>query len=297
MPIRARENLYNGINAHLHSLLQARSGEWETFHAQHILHLAEAITDRLPPGYRVAPERSLQIRAFHPETGEPIVPTRRQRKQPDVTLFAVQPSPASGEAYSMPTLTLPTRETLEVDAAAYLTAFSIREVVTGEIGQPVTWLELLSPTNKPYGTGYVQYREKRHLTLHSGIALVEMDYLHESPPILTQLPSYPDHEPDAHPYLILVTNPRPSLASAQTQIYGIGVDAPLPTIPLPLAGEDYVSLSLQPIYNHSYSRLGYFGELVDYAQLPLNVERYHDTDQAKIRVRLAQIAAQQPGSA
>jgi hypothetical protein len=59
MPLIQRENPYRGVNAHLHSLLQATSGGWAQFHAPHIIHLAEWIERHLPAGYNAFPERSL----------------------------------------------------------------------------------------------------------------------------------------------------------------------------------------------------------------------------------------------
>ena len=68
MPIHFRENQYNGINAHLQSLLQQDG--WESFHSAHITHLTEAIDQLLPYGYYVVNEKSLQISAIDPRTGD-----------------------------------------------------------------------------------------------------------------------------------------------------------------------------------------------------------------------------------
>lgn len=62
MTIHTRENAYRGINAHLHSHLQANGG-WPGFHSEHIVHLREAIEAALPAdsGYFVLTEQSLQV--------------------------------------------------------------------------------------------------------------------------------------------------------------------------------------------------------------------------------------------
>lgn len=63
MAISVRHNLYNGVNAHLHSILQNRPAGWEEFHLNHIVDLARAISGLLPPGYRASAQRSFQISA------------------------------------------------------------------------------------------------------------------------------------------------------------------------------------------------------------------------------------------
>ena len=69
MPIHARKNLYQGVNAHLHSYFQQEGG-WESFHAVHIVHLLEAVQELLPTGYRAFAEKSLQLSIFDPDTGD-----------------------------------------------------------------------------------------------------------------------------------------------------------------------------------------------------------------------------------
>ena len=61
MPIDFRENQYNGVNAHLHSLLQRAGGGWEGFHLEHLAHLRETIDTALPEGYYAVSEKSLQL--------------------------------------------------------------------------------------------------------------------------------------------------------------------------------------------------------------------------------------------
>ncbi|HLA43610.1 MAG TPA: hypothetical protein VJZ27_09255, partial [Aggregatilineales bacterium] len=81
MTIRTRRNQYRGVNAHLHSYLQAHSG-WQGFHNTFIIYLVNEINARLPEGYIVDAEQSLQIREIHPDTGE-----RIRRPEPDLTVF------------------------------------------------------------------------------------------------------------------------------------------------------------------------------------------------------------------
>lgn len=292
MAIHQRQNQYPGINAHLHSYLQHEPAGWEEFHAAHITHLAEALDALLPAGYLVHLEKGMQIRELHPETGEPVLIRRKPRPRPDVSVLRTPEAPAGLPAgvavLSLPTRTLPATQALEDDPAIYLMALSIRPLSRdGRAGTPITWIELLSPTNKPGGSGALQYREKRALALHSGLALVEIDYLHETPPVLSHLPDYAGGEPGAYPYRIIVTDPRPSLAEGEMLLYEIAVDSPLPVVKIPLLDADFVALDCGAVYGRTFQALRAFSYAVDYEQFPLHMERYHPNDQAKIAGRMA----------
>lgn len=293
MAIRIRNNQYQGINAHLHSYLQNEPAGWEEFHGVHITHLAEAIDRLLPPGYIVRPEKSMQIREFHPDSGEPVMATRKRRPQPDLSILqtTVSGDTQSGNStISTPTRLLSAQKVLDDDPTVYLMALTIHTLSRdNDPGKPVTWIELLSPTNKPGGSGALQYREKRAAALRGGLALVEIDYLHEYPPVIALLPAYPVDE-GAFPYIILVTNPQPSLAEGEAHIYEIGIDMPLPIIKIPLSGTQFIALDCGAVYNHTFSSLSTFSYHVDYAVNPVNFERYQAADQEKIQARMAVVS-------
>ena len=61
MPLHSDQNLYPGINPHLNSIIQKESGEWESFHNDHITNIREHLDATLPPGYLARTEKSLQI--------------------------------------------------------------------------------------------------------------------------------------------------------------------------------------------------------------------------------------------
>lgn len=293
-----RLNPYRGINAHLHSRLQAEPGAWESFHTAQIVLLAALIDEVLPAGYVVAPEQSLQIREFHPTTGDPVILSRRRVRRPDVLIRdqgagAAQPALHPG-AERAPDLVLPAIESLEDDHEIYLRALVIRELSSStpdQPGRPVTALELLSPTNKPGGGGYFQYREKRAELLDSGLVLVEIDYLHESPSPITRLASYPAQESDAFPYTIVVTDPRPDLQTGQMAVYGIRIDEPLPEIAIPLSREDRVPVDFDAACQRTYATFGIFSTTLDYTLPPVNFDRYSPADQARIRQVMERAAA------
>jgi hypothetical protein len=281
MPIHTRTNQYRGVNAHLHSHFQSKGG-WKSFHNNHIGDLAKTIAALLPPGYTVDIEQSLQIE----------IDGYLERPEPDATICEREPRPpvipSSDRMTHTATLTLPIADTLLIEEERYRNAVVIYRMEGGILGKPVTRLELLSPSNK-IGRGREQYIEKREFALRGGLPLVELDYLHETPPPIRGIPRYRQHEPEAHPYVIIVSDPRPSLAEGKTLVYGFDVDMPIPAVNIPLADEDTLLLDFQAVYNQTFESLPAYGQRVDYAQLPDRFEMYSEADQTRIHLCLQRI--------
>jgi hypothetical protein len=276
MPIYSDKNLYPGVNAHLNSFLQQKGGGWESFHTKHINDLQAFLDTVLPPNYYAVSEKSLQIS----EIGFDLEALRATK--PDVEIFQTRPSvhPASISAAATPTATM--RLLLE-DEDDYLSAVVIYEIDAGRIpGNPVTRIELLSPSNKPPRPDYRLYWALRLHTLRSGTALVEIDYLHESRPVLPSLPSYRDRDDESHPYMIIVNNPHPIPEQGYSDYYGFGVDNPLPLVNIPLSGQEVVGVDFGAVYSQTFSTVRLFRMVADYAQDPVNFDRYTEADRAKI---------------
>jgi hypothetical protein len=149
-PVRATRNQYLGINAHLNSLLQA-GGDWPNFHSNHIPDLMRLLRiPLLPMGYTAFVEQSLQIRRY----GEP-----RYNPQADVLIYDTDPSsrirPFQAPQSEGNTITYAAYDLLEYteDEIQYHKAVGIYQASqSGEDkGDPVVWMELLSPSNKPGG--------------------------------------------------------------------------------------------------------------------------------------------------
>jgi hypothetical protein len=121
--------------------------------------------------------------------------------------------------------------------------------------------------------------------------LVEIDYLHETPPVLPTLPSYPKHIVRAFPYRIIVSNPHPNYAQGVAQIYGFGVDEPIPVISIPLDGEDTLTFDCGIPYKRTIASRRTFQEAMDYSQPPRHFERYDAEDQERILAWVAKHAA------
>jgi Protein of unknown function (DUF4058) len=294
MPIRFRQNLYQGVNAHLHSHLQ-RHGDWEVFHGEHINDLSRALQGLLPPetGYLAVPERSLQITRYDLLTGE----ARGSKTKPDVSIYqtAIFTRTSGTSATAVPTMTIPLTAT--ITETEYIPAVMIYKAEDDEIyGTPVTRIELLSPANKPPGSHHQQYLAKRDDTLLSKINLVELDYLHERRSHLMILPDYLRREPKSSPYTILVSRPFPSPEEGTTEIYPFRVDDPIPTISIPLLGTDAIALDFGAVYHGTYlSNFLYGLRIVDYENLPEGFETYDAEDQARIREKMT-TAAQKSGT-
>lgn len=154
-------------------------------------------------------------------------------------------------------------------------------VIYTQTQRAVTHIELLSPANKPGGSHYGQYLEKRNETLQSGLRLVEIDFIHERPPIIPHLPNYADGEANAFPYYILVTDPHPTVKNGKTAVYGMGIMDVLPVIGVPLEGEDSVGLDIGAVYDVTFNKRP-FPERINPMHPPVNFEAYSRLDQQRI---------------
>lgn len=294
MAIQSDKNLYPGINPHFNSRLQRRHGSWRTFHNRHIIYLTNAIQPLLPEWYYIADEESLQIRTYDAGTDMPL--EKPGLTIPDVTVYRAGGASDQPELNPVetPTLSLPLANILD-EPEEYITSTVIYRMESADdtIGIPVTRIELLSPANKPSGSDYHQYVSKRTDTLYSGLRLVEIDYLHERRPIMGAIPSYPDRHPDAYPYSIIISDPRPTFLEGRMNVYGFGVLDPLPSVTIPLDGADTVKVDFGAVYNQAFASLKLFYRvLTDYSQEPERFQSYAPADQERIRQHMAAIAAQ-----
>jgi len=288
MSVRSLTNQYLGVNAHLHSLWQ-KSGGWDSFHNSHITHLTSALKGKLlPMGYTAESQQSLQIRRLGEPVGKP---------ESDVTLYDAHFSErrrSSPPALQVqPAFPIPAMMSLEEEIAPYA-AIGLYEFVPGQSdrGEPVAWIELLSPSNKPGGQDAAYYRNKRYKILRTGVVFVELDYLHESASTFDGIARYPangeSHQPEhtAHPYRIMVVDPRPALLEGLVYPAAFDVDTRIPTVKIPLNGDDVLDFDFNAPYQRTYEELFYGIELVDYSQLPANFSHYSPDDQTRILARM-----------
>jgi hypothetical protein len=284
MSLRSSQNEYTGINAHLNSLLQNMKRGWLRFHNTHINHIADALNDALPAGYVVDAPASFQISSID-ATGEINV----RLAEPDIAI-AEPYAPAPGETRNASRATLVVPTALAYDETdTYFSAVAIR-AIGATSREAIAWIELLSPSNKPAQPGWLAYREKRQLAVEGGIVVVEIDYLHQTPPVLKSIPSYPGQS--GYPYRVSVTIPRPTFASGVVEIYGWQVDDPIPKIDIPLLRDDQVVLDLDTIYQITFRSRRSFADEIDYAIEPPRIETYSQADQDQMRARMAALRRQ-----
>ncbi|MEL6273235.1 MAG: DUF4058 family protein [Chloroflexota bacterium] len=163
-----------------------------------------------------------------------------------------------------------------------------RQDDSADFGEAVTRIELLSPSNKQ-GTGEVQYREKRIATLKSGVKLVEIDLLHQTPSPVIGIPSYPQQD-GSYPYTITISDPQPSLAEGLAETYAFHVEDPIPVVAIPLAEGQSVTVDSGKVYNRTFSSLSAYSYRVDYQQRPDQLTSYSAFDRMRIEARMKVVA-------
>jgi hypothetical protein len=265
------KNRYPGVNPHLNSFLQGEGGWWKAFHTEHLESLRRYLRERLPAGYLVFSEKSLQ--------GSEVAVV------PDVTVFTRRTPTPAAPLNTQPTLSLPIQTLM--DEEDLLNALVVYHASAESGYRAVLRIELMSPANKPGHSYHLAYLTKRYDTLITGLRLMEIDYLHETPPMDNRLPKYP--QPQSFPYVVYATEPNPSVKDGMTDIYTAHVSTPLPTA---LMSSDTISFDFTEIYNDTFdnSDLPIIG--VDYTQLPQRFHTYSDSDQAYIRQRMSEIGVQ-----
>lgn len=281
-----KQNLYPGINPHLNSHLQHVEG-WEGFHNLFLGDMLRVLEPLLTADYYCLHEASLQIGMYLED-----IQLHKDTSKTDLTIYRAgdtgERSPALVPGVSTPTLIFPALEEADEDEF-------ISSVVIYKGPKPVTRIELISPANKPPGSHAEKYLFKREQALKSGLNLVEIDFIHSRRSLLPRrIPSYPDRQPNAYPYAILVTSPRPSLAQSNTIVYGFGVLDPLPVIDIPLDGDEKVRLDFGQVYSLTFSTSrAHHSIFTDYTREPVNFDAYSDADKALIRQQMAKIAGSQ----
>jgi len=281
-------NPYPGINAHLNSLLQTSSAidqpsMWPSFHSRHITYIADDLNSHLPSHYLAFSEQSLQIENLD-FGGIRSVSSPR----PDVAIFQRSEAISAGaNIVEVATWEAPVAEV--VSPIKQPKAVVIRELLPQhKLGRIVARIELLSPSNKSGGGNYEGYSVNRVNALEEGVPLIEIDYLHESPPLVSQVLPYPAHR-EAFPYWITVTDPRPDWQRGKAHGYGFRVSEPIKKFVLPLAGDEKIVVDLNPVYQHSVDA-GRWSELLDYNTEPERFETYNLPDQTFIREIMVQMS-------
>lgn len=191
---------------------------------------------------------------------------------PDAIVFAGQgdvlSTGTSGvEVASTATQLRPEKVTVPMPLEVKQRYLEVREMGTDAV---ITVVELLSPTNKRTGEGRTAYEKKRRLVLGSDTHLVEMDLLRNGKPMTVR----GVQSVSTYSILISRSHQRPT-----ADFYGIPLQQPLPSFPIPLRPEDSEPVvSLQEVFTQLFDRARY-GTRIDYHQ-PLPPPALSAVDQA-----------------
>jgi len=210
---------------------------WQDVHHNVVGVLRETLQAALRPRYVVQVEE----RVYVSDDDEVVAVVR-----PDAAVASaerVPERPASGAPFPTPVVVPTVMATTRRER--YLT---VR--LRGEDHPVVTVLELLSPTNKrgPESEGRKAYLAKRRDVLASPSHLIELDLLRagERVPMARRLPL-------ADYYVIVSRADR----RPRCDVYPVTLREALPTVPVPLAGDEQAGLDLEAVLTTAYDRAAY----------------------------------------
>jgi hypothetical protein len=210
---------------------------WQTFHNNAIAVIAEHVNRELPPNYFAKTETALFIH-------EPPASDRLAARADE----AVTSTESAPQWVAGPTSAGLVEAPLQVEVPGVSTEKrNYLEIYDKRDRQPITVVELLSPSNKKGGSDYDQYLTKRLLLHEYGVHLLEIDLLR----MRGRMPMEPTPNAD---YLVLLHRRGSSTAS----VWPIKLRQRLPTVPVPLKEEDEsIRLDLQQVLHDAYDHYGY----------------------------------------
>jgi hypothetical protein len=213
---------------------------WQDFHTTYIAVLKELLVPVVRPKYSVDVEQDVYLVS----EGD----LREGTIEPDLA-FVESSAETSGDYRSSApgaTALAPAVYTLTIPQGRRQKYLTIRD---REDRKVVTVIELLSPTNKSPGDGYMEYQGKRENIMNTRTNLVELDLLRGGKRLPTR-----ERLPTADYYTFVCRSQR----YPNVDVYAWTVRQPLPGIAVPLAiGEAEVSLDLQDALTKTYDRSGY----------------------------------------
>ena len=213
---------------------------WQDFHSTYIAVLKELLVPAVRPRYSVDVEQDVYLVSENDLPAGTI--------EPDLT-FVESSAGASNESRSSTataTALAPAVYTMSIPQGRRQKHLTLRD---REDRKVVTVIDLLSPTNKSPGDGYMEYQGKRENVLNTRTNLVELDLLRGGKRLPTR-----ERLPTADYYAFICRSPR----YPKVEVHAWTLQQPLPVIPVPLAaGEAEVSLDLQDALTKTYDRSGY----------------------------------------
>jgi len=243
---------------------------WEDVHFRLVAGLSDALSSALPERYVVRVEARVYATSDDDE---------ERTIRPDAVI--VGPSPTGAPPASGPSLAAATAPVVVPTVMPKEHREHYLHVLTGESGDLVTVIEVLSPTNKR-SAGRSAYLGKRAEVLASAAPLVEIDLLREGLRVPMAGPL-----PEASYYAIVSDRER----RPNCEVYAIGLRDRLPAIGVPLRDGERVVVDLQQVLSEAYAKARY-GPTLNYDRDP--VPPLSPADAAWARER---VATARPGSA
>jgi hypothetical protein len=229
------QNPFPGMNPYLE-----QPELWHQVHNRLIVAIADDLTPRIAPEYRV----SIEERIYTSIDDSLVV---------GVADIAVARRSGNLATLSPETLSIPT--TVQVPMPEQVTEryLEIRATASQEV---VCVIEILSPKNKRPGEGRTAYESKRLKILASATHLIEIDLLRAGEPIPVV-----GLQPSGYHIMVSRSYRRPN-----ADLYTVSLQERLPTFPIPLReNQPEPVIDLQMILNDIYQRAR-FDLAIDYAK-------------------------------
>lgn len=268
------QNIFEGINPILNEKLLREN--WQELHNLYLADMLKLLrADLTHKGYTVGLEESVQVYRMgdDPIAYRPDILISRLSHPPTPSI-----QPQNRQIYA--TEVLPITDMLISEEVPNIMAVVIRK--RGQ-NKPITWIELLSPTNKLPNHVFYDYQFKRDDIVKSGICYIELDFIHTQPPTSQKITQY---QQGGFPFHGIVMIPRPTIQEGHILLYHFGIADKIPTITIPLDGEDTHLFDFNMVYQKIFLEASY-GLTIDYADLSLKT--YSDSDREYIRQRISSL--------
>jgi hypothetical protein len=254
---------------------------WSSFHTRLMVAIADAIEPQLSSHYYVDVEtRTYQSDESDEELliGIPDAIVFSSPSESPLESPSDSPAPEVSAVEESVVATQPRPEIVTVPMPIEVKQryLEVREMGTDAV---ITVIELLSPKNKRAGEGRTAYEKKRRLILGSETHLVELDLLRGAKPMAILGVRSASH------YRILISR---SQQRPKADLYGIMLQQPLPSFPIPLKPDEAEPIVLlQAVFDQVCERARY-DTRIDYHQ-PVPPPKLAEADQQWVDELLAPI--------
>jgi hypothetical protein len=232
---------------------------FQELHTQMLAQMQAILQPQLRPKYVARLERHLSEGSVWDDSQGTV---SLEYKEPDVTIITRTSSRKQvGSTVTLASPSVSAEEELDADELELRKQRRIVIYVQDRPRRAVTAIELLSPGNKqPGAVARERYLEKRASALHGGLHWVEIDLLRggEHPPMTVSVPRSAD-------YLSYVAQATP--LGWRHLLYAWTLRDRLPTLPIPLLGEDQAQVDLQVCCAEAYDRIAAEDD-IDYGKTP-----------------------------